>query len=76
MLILKNLRMTLATLAAALLMLVASACGSGIDPALGARLIFEEQITDQIKAQIILQDMDLLEDEDDEDEPYPYYWRD
>ena len=73
MLILKNLRMTLAMLAAALLMLLAGACGSGIDPALGARLIFEEQITDQIKAQIILEDMDLLNDEDDEQDYYPTY---
>ena len=73
MLILKNLRMTLAMLAAALLMLLAGACGSGIDPALGARLIFEEQITDQIKAQIILEDMDLLNDEDDAKDSNPYY---
>lgn len=58
-------------IAAALLIIGAASC-SGVDPALGARLIFEEQLTDQIKAQIILEDMDLLEDEDEE-ERYPYY---
>ena len=69
----KNLKAPLLTLAAALLITVAAGCGSGIDPALGARLIFEEQLTDQIKAQVILQDMDLLEGEDDEQDEYPYY---
>ena len=48
-----------------------ASCG-GIDPALGARLIFEEQLTDQIKAQIILEDRDLLTDEDDDEDDYYY----
>lgn len=48
-----------------------ASCGGGINPALGARLVFEEQLTDQIKAQIILEDLDLLNDEDDnEDDNY------
>ncbi len=73
MLTLRHLTIPLTTLAAALLVTLAAGCGSGIDPALGARLIFEEQLTDQIKAQVILQDMDLLNDEDDEQDSYPAY---
>ena len=38
-----------------------TSCGGGISPTLGARLIFEEELTDNIKAQIILAEDDILE---------------
>jgi len=49
---------------------LATACGGGVDPALGARLIYEEELTDNIKAQIILADDDIL----NEDEDRRYHW--
>lgn len=39
-------------------------CGGGINPTLGARLIYEQEITDNIKAQIILAEDDILELDD------------
>ncbi|MCH7471379.1 hypothetical protein IIA79_00300 [bacterium] len=63
-------RILLATTFLAILALGAS-CTGGINPRLGAALIFEEQITDNIKARIILRDPDLLDDEDEE--RYWYY---
>ena len=53
-----------------LILMAAPSCGGGIDPTLGARLVFEEEIADGLTGQIILQDMDLLGEGDDEDEEY------
>ncbi|MBN2083329.1 hypothetical protein JW859_14120 [bacterium] len=63
-------RSTIVTAALFTVMGFGSSCGGGIDPALGARLIFEEELTDQLKAQIILEDRDLLNDEDDDEETF------
>ena len=56
-----------AALVSAVTLALLASCGGSINPALGARLIFEEQLTDQIKAQIILEDRDLLKDDEEED---------
>ena len=56
-------------LGAAVILGLFASCG-GVNPARGARLIFEEQLTDQIKAQIILEDRDLLTTEDDAEDDY------
>lgn len=66
-------RSVLAGAATAIALAFSASCGGAVNPALGARLIFEEQLTDQIKAQIILEDRDLLKDEDDDDRDYYYY---
>jgi hypothetical protein len=65
-------RSIFAGLASAIALALMGSCGGSVNPALGARLIFEEQLTDQLKAQIILEDRDLLKD-DDEDESYYGY---
>lgn len=65
-------RLLQAAAAVAVLMLtliITPSCGGGIDPTLGARLIFEEEIAGGLTGQIILQDMDLLGD-DEEDDAY------
>jgi len=65
---------------AALLLLAlgfSASCSGSLDPVLGARLILEEQITDNVKAQVILGDDDLLQlgsDKDDDDEDEYWYW--
>ena len=63
-------RLTIVTAILLAIMGFGASCGGGVDPALGARLIFEEEITDQLKAQIILEDRDLLDDEDDDEDSY------
>jgi len=65
-------RSIFAGFASAIALALMGSCGGSVNPALGARLIFEEQLTDQLKAQIILEDRDLLKD-DDEDENYYGY---
>jgi hypothetical protein len=41
-----------------------TSCGGGINPTLGARLIYEQEIADNLKAQIILAEDDILEFDD------------
>ena len=50
------------TIAAVLITTMLAGCSGGLDPQLGAALIFEEEITDNIRAQIVLKDEDVLED--------------
>lgn len=49
---------------------LAASCSGAVSPTLGARLIFEEQLTDNLKAQIILADTDLLGKDDEEEYTY------
>jgi len=65
-------RSILTGLATAIVLGLLASCGGSVNPALGARLIFEEQLTDQIKAQIILEDRDLLKDDEEEEHYYGY----
>jgi len=55
---------------AIMMMAFGTSCGGGIDPALGARLVFEEEIADGLTGQVILQDMDLLNEDDDDEGRY------
>jgi hypothetical protein len=50
-----------------------ASCGGSVNPALGARLVYEQELAPGLTGQIILQDMDLLE-EDDEHEDDDYYY--
>lgn len=62
-------RMLIAAIVLTAIGALASSCGGGLNPTLGAALIFEEEITDNIKAQIVLKDDDVLEDNQD-----GYWW--
>jgi len=60
-------RSILAGFVTAITLALLASCGGSVNPALGARLIFEEQLTDQLKAQINLEDRDLLKDDEEQD---------
>lgn len=62
---------TLVVLLLSILGLLAS-CSGSVNPALGARLLYEQELAPGLTGQIILQDMNLLE-EDDEYEDDDYY---
>lgn len=72
MLIQRFLNIGVAVAALVLIFTVTPSCGGAINPALGARLIFEEEIADGLTGQIILQDMDLLGATDDDNDDYDY----
>ena len=52
-----------------------ASCGGSVNPSLGARLLYEQELAPGLTGQIILQDMDLLEegDETDNEGYYPGY---
>lgn len=50
------------TIAAVVVTTMLAGCSGGLDPQLGAALIYEEEITDNLRLQVVLKDEDLLED--------------
>lgn len=50
------------TIAAMFITTMLAGCSGGLDPQLGAALIYEEEITDNLRLQVVLKDEDVLED--------------
>ena len=50
------------TIAAVSIAGMLAGCSGALDPRLGAALIYEEEITDNLRLQVVLKDEDLLED--------------